>query len=343
MAHREPHSPTRGLVSILLAVVLLTFAVPRIADYGQAWRHVRGMDAVAIAALATAAAGNLVTYWILLVVALPGLTLRQAATTSLASTAASNTLPAGAAVGAGLTWAMYRSYGRAPEAIAGALSVATVWNTGVKLLTPLVALLAFAATGGGPGWEVVVASTAVVVGAVAGGRRLLRPGEAQRAAAWADHAVRRVRGRGCPQIRRAGAAADRMRSQTRLLVRDRWARLTVSAVASQAALFVLLLVSLRAVGIPVHEVSLAEAVSAFALVRIALIVPLTPGGAGIAEAGLAGMLSAAGGQAAAVVAAVLVFRAITWLLPIPAGLACYTVWAATQRRGGSAPASVRMT
>ena len=67
--------------------------------------------------------------------------------------------------------------------------------------------------------------------------------------------------------------------------------------------------------------------AAFAFVRLLTVLPVTPGGLGITELGLIGTLvAAAGHQASAqVTAAVLLYRAVTYLPPIPLGaIACLT-------------------
>jgi putative heme transporter len=46
----------------------------------------------------------------------------------------------------------------------------------------------------------------------------------------------------------------------------------------------------------------------------------------VVELVLIGGLVAAGGAKAQVVAAVLIYRALTWLLPIPVGVGCYLWW-----------------
>jgi uncharacterized membrane protein YbhN (UPF0104 family) len=46
----------------------------------------------------------------------------------------------------------------------------------------------------------------------------------------------------------------------------------------------------------------------------------------VVELVLIGGLVAAGGAKPEVVAAVLVYRALTWLLPIPVGVGCYLWW-----------------
>ena len=53
---------------------------------------------------------------------------------------------------------------------------------------------------------------------------------------------------------------------------------------------------------------------------------MTPGGVGVVELALIGALVAAGGNKPEVVAAVLVYRALTYVLPIPIGAACYVAW-----------------
>jgi uncharacterized membrane protein YbhN (UPF0104 family) len=55
-------------------------------------------------------------------------------------------------------------------------------------------------------------------------------------------------------------------------------------------------------------------------------VPLMPGGLGIVELGLIAGLTSAGGDRNDVVAAVLVFRVLTYLVPIVLGAGTYLSW-----------------
>jgi uncharacterized protein (TIRG00374 family) len=73
-------------------------------------------------------------------------------------------------------------------------------------------------------------------------------------------------------------------------------------------------------------VSLAEALAVFAFARLLTAIPFTPGGLGIIEVALITGLSAAGGARAEVAAAVLIFRALTFVLQIPIGLGTYIFW-----------------
>jgi uncharacterized protein (TIRG00374 family) len=68
--------------------------------------------------------------------------------------------------------------------------------------------------------------------------------------------------------------------------------------------------------------------AAYAFVRLLTVLPITPGGLGITELGLIGILAAgAGHQATArVTAAVLLYRAVTYLPPIPLGAVACLAW-----------------
>jgi putative heme transporter len=110
------------------------------------------------------------------------------------------------------------------------------------------------------------------------------------------------------------------------LIRVRWVRLTVTTLVSHLSLYLVLLLALRHVGVGEAEVSWIEGLAAFAFVRLVSALPITPGGLGVVELGLTAALVAAGGDEAGVVAAVLVFRALTYLLPIPIGLFLYLEW-----------------
>ncbi len=60
--------------------------------------------------------------------------------------------------------------------------------------------------------------------------------------------------------------------------------------------------------------------------RLITAVPLMPGGLGIVELGLIGGLTTAGGDKAEIVAAVLVYRTLTYLVPIAFGIVTYLFW-----------------
>jgi uncharacterized protein (TIRG00374 family) len=110
------------------------------------------------------------------------------------------------------------------------------------------------------------------------------------------------------------------------VVEERWLRLTVATFVSHLSLFLVLLIALRDVGVSQRDVTVGEALAVFAFVRLLTAIPVTPGGLGLVELGLAAGLTAAGGVETEVVAAVLVFRGLTYVLPIPFGVVTYLYW-----------------
>jgi uncharacterized membrane protein YbhN (UPF0104 family) len=126
---------------------------------------------------------------------------------------------------------------------------------------------------------------------------------------------------------------ERVRQVGRTITHRRGARLVASALASQLLLGVILFVALRALGPGGGGASLFEVLQAFAAVRVAAsFIPL-PGSIGVLDVGLVTALSAAGAQRPAAVAAVLVFRAATFFLPLLTGLAAALWWRRCARRG----------
>jgi uncharacterized membrane protein YbhN (UPF0104 family) len=87
-----------------------------------------------------------------------------------------------------------------------------------------------------------------------------------------------------------------------------------------------LLVALRVVGITQAEVGWAQALAVFAIVRLASSFPILPGNVGLAELGYIGGLVLAGGERTAVVAAVLLFRFLTFYVQVPIGAVTYIAW-----------------
>jgi uncharacterized protein (TIRG00374 family) len=134
-----------------------------------------------------------------------------------------------------------------------------------------------------------------------------------------------------------GDAVKRFRADTIDLLATRWAALTAATIVSHFSLYLVLLVSLRHVGVSEAEVDWVQVLAAFSFIRLVSALPITPGGLGVVELGLTAALVAAGGNDAQVVAAVLVYRAVTYVLPIPLGVVAYLVW----RKGAGRRAKLR--
>lgn len=83
---------------------------------------------------------------------------------------------------------------------------------------------------------------------------------------------------------------------------------------------------MRFAGIPASQVSLAAVFAAFTFGTLAGSIPITPGGLGTADAVYIAVMVAAGASRSAAVAGDLVFRTLTYLLPILVGGITYVIW-----------------
>jgi putative heme transporter len=235
-------------------------------------------------------------------------------------------------VAIGLTYAMYSSWGFTGAEIVRSIIVSGVWNTFAKLAMPIIALALLVIQGDATG-SLLVASLiglAVLAGAVVVFALLLR---SEQFARKIGEAMERVVSRAYRLVGKSfdrdwGTAAVEFRENTVGLLEDRWLRITIATLVSHLSLFLVLLVCLRHVGVSEQEVSIVKAFAAFSFVRLLSALPITPGGVGVVELGYVAAMGA--GQPdlvqAQIVAATLVFRAITYLLPIPLGIVTWLYW-----------------
>ena len=143
---------------------------------------------------------------------------------------------------------------------------------------------------------------------------------AARIATWAMHLIRRK------GVTWGGASLVAFRQGAVGLLRRRWWVLTLATIAGQLTVFGVLLTCLRTLGVSAEEVSFIEAFAGWTLVRLLGSLPITPGGIGIVELGLTGALVGFGGANDAVVAAVLLYRALTVLPTLVLGLLAGVAW-----------------
>jgi uncharacterized membrane protein YbhN (UPF0104 family) len=347
---REPRAGKRAAgraaaVLLLAAPMSLVGLVPRSA--GSTWPDVlgavRGISLGWLLALSIVWLAGLVAHSLVLTSSLPGLTSRRALSLNLAGSAVANSVPLGGAISVGLTSAMARSWGFAPVALGAYLTVSTAWNVLVRLLAGVFGLTWLALNQSGTLWR----SSVWVLSAAAGallfvGLVLAR----ERSTAWLGGAVGGLVGRlrrtsvEAARARRVRAALTfvRVRRQTLRLVARAWPRLSLGMVGYLALLTLLLDMCLRAVG---SAQGLALVAAAVGVERLVSAVPVTPGGAGVAELGLVACLTLSGVDPVAAVAATFLYRLFTFFLEIPVGLVVALGWGVARRRARVAAASIR--
>lgn len=321
------------VVSLGVVVAVFGFLLPSVAGYGEVLDSIAQMTAIEVLSLVLVGLFNLATYQPGLMAALPGLSFGRALQVSQASTAVSNTVPAGAAFGVGLSATMYRSWGFKRRPITLALLLSGIWNIFAKLGLPVIAVVLLVLAGDSSGGLVAasIIGVAALVGSLLIFAAILRSERAaNRIGEWGSDRVNWLRARiGKDPIGGFGHTLVKFRRETIDVVRARWVALTLATILSQLALVAVLLMSLRNVGVSQDEVSWQQVFATFTFVRLISALPITPGGVGVVELGMTAGLVAAGGNEADVVAGVLVYRAVTYLPPIPIGAVCYLLW----RRG----------
>ena len=318
-------------ISLVIVAAIFRWAIPRFAEYRDVWAAIKTLTPIETWSLVAATIFNLVTYWWANQAALPGLGIGKAAVLTQTTTSVANILPAGGAIAVGLTYSILDSWGFSGTGVALYVGVTGIWNIFTKLALPMLALVFLALSGHLTTTYILAAIAGVIVLGVAvvlfvilfrSEQFAMRIGNwLGRIASW----FRRLRHK--PAVTTWGEGAARFRRDTIVLVERRWLRLSVFTVLSQVALFFVLLLSLRHLGVSEQEVSTAEAFAVYAFSRLLTVVPITPGGVGLIDLGYIGGLTAfSGEEKAAIVAAVLLFRALTYAIQIPIGGFTYIIW-----------------
>jgi uncharacterized membrane protein YbhN (UPF0104 family) len=319
----------RIVLALALIVVIFWYLLKDI-SLADVWAAITAMTWIELAGLAVIAAWNLVTYAFVWMTVTPGLRFGRAMVMTQATTAITNTVPAGSAVGIGMTYAMLGSWGFSRGRTTIAVLVSGVWNAFAKLAIPVLALALVALQGNAGGGRVTAALVGIagLVAAIVVFALMLRSEPmAERVGILAGRFVSRLLALiRRPPVQGWELATVKFRNRTVDLLEHGWFPITAATVVSHLSLYLVLLVSLRDVGVSNAEVNWAEVLAVFAFARLATAVPITPGGAGLVEAVLITGLTAAGGDKPQVVAAVLVFRALTWGLPVLVGVVCLLWW-----------------
>lgn len=333
-----------GAASLAVVVATFAFFLPKIADYGEVWDVVQGLSWPWLVALLVVTVINIATFAPPWMVVLPRLGFIRALELTQASTALSLVVPAGVAAGMAGSFGLLRSWGFPSREITRAITLVGLWNQLVNLAFPIVALFLLTATGAETALLATAAFVGVaILGVVVTGLVLVLMSDrlawelgvlAARLANWTRNKLHRG------PVPWGGASFERFRDEAGDLLRRRWHLLTLASLVGSLSVYLVLLVSLRALDVPGSEVTAIEAFAAWSLIRIIGSIPITPGGIGIIELGLTTTLVAFGGNNAGVVAAVLVYRFLTVVPTLVLGLiAALTVHRHRLRQPVGAPVS----
>jgi uncharacterized membrane protein YbhN (UPF0104 family) len=322
----------RAALPVTLVAGIFVFALPHFASYRSVGASIGAMTWSQALLVAAAAVGSMVASWTVICAVLPSIRLREAAVVNLGSNAVANTMPAGGALAMGVSWAMLSGWGISTADYVLYTLVSGIWTVFARLGLPVLALLVML-TVSWPGTGLVAAAAvglALLIATAAGLAVLMR---SEPFALRAGRGLRWVLAVACRLARRPpppGAAGwlPGFRNRAAALFAARGWRITAATAAGNLTLWLVLLACLRGTGLSQAQVPWQTSLAAFAFVRLLTALPVTPGGIGVTELGLVTLLAASTGHrvGAQVTAAVLLYRAVTYLPSIPLGALACLIW-----------------
>ena len=289
--------------------------VPRLTDLSASW-FVLGCFLEAAA---------FVCSWGLFRLAIGGVSWFLAATTQLASNAFSRLVPGGAAAGGSASYQMLASVGLRGPRIFTALTATSLLTNAVVLALPLFSLPVILS---GAGVDRALVTAAEVGGGVflfilgIGALLLATDGPLEAIGRTVESLRNRVRRRHPPVIDLAATLVSE-RNVIRQVMGHRWWEGLLFMTGRWLFDFGVLLAALGAVGARPRP---ALVLLAYVVAALLGMLPFTPGGLGFVEIGLAATLQWAGVSPADAVLATLAYRAVSFWLPIPAGIAAYLLF-----------------
>ena len=324
----------KAFAPILIIAILGTLGIFQREVLGDIWARLIGLPRISLVPLACAALAMVCARGFFLLACSPGISLRQAIMTDQAALAAGyGIVLGGGAVGTGMRIHMFTTWKIAHLTIASSIIATavvpsfTTWGLPSRLLIgsvrggtaareqtlavavgiPLIAVsIVF--------WWLALRSSTMfsAVGRFTGSVR--------------SYLLRKVPAR-FPKVRGAVertqplAFSIEMRDDLVKLLRTRWALIFTASASTLAAGFTCMWTS--SVVFNVEGLTFREALVAFSLVRVAIALSPIPGGTGLAEVGLIVLLERAGVSTVDATGMTLLYRSLTWFLPIIVGSATW--------------------
>jgi putative heme transporter len=331
------HQAISVATTVVVLVVVFGFVIPNLADYRDVLDSVGAISISSWLMIGSAALLFLIAYPLVLMQVLPTLLFREAFTNHMAGTAVTNAVPSGGAIALPVNYAMYMSWGFTPHAVSAGLLAAGVWDWLARIALPVSAVFGVALIGDALGWMWAVSIAGFLSVSIAI-YLLIRLTRSETAARRFANLVARITNVAFRIIRRDPPNVEPMvmkfRGDLSGILRVRVYRLTATTIVNHAALTGLFVACVYGVGIERAVVPVPWVVLAFTLGRFLVMIPVSPGGLGLVDLGWIGLLTlgwqtASPGvpvDASLVSAAVLLFRALTLLPPIPIGMTTWTFW-----------------
>jgi hypothetical protein len=243
-------------------------------------------------------------------------------TSQLAGNAITLIVPGGAAVGAAVQFRMLAASGRDTDSTVGGLAAFSLLGVGGLLALPaftLPVILAGAPTSRGLVNAAILGAVAFVAFVALGAIVLAYDGPLR----WAGRSVQRLRNwvlRKRPPWEGLGQTLIAQRNDIRAVLGRQWWQALLLSAGRLAFDYLCLLFALRATGSHPRPSLILVAYAAAGIVGM---IPATPGGLGLVEASLTGLLVLAQVDSSQAVLATLTYRLASYWIPLAAGPVAY--------------------
>jgi uncharacterized membrane protein YbhN (UPF0104 family) len=313
----------RPLLVAAALVVVFAWLLPQFIDYDDVWDALGELDGWEVFALLGLGLARVPTEAVMYRAFLPGLGLWRGSEAYLSSNFAGQLLPPPSA--SAVQYGYFRGGGYSPELSGLAALGSFVFPTIGRFLLPVVALVVLLATGEVSGSVALAGVLSLTVTAVAaGGGYVFLRGErsarrlgakAQKPVSWILVKLER------DALKDGPGKAVELRARALAVLREGWALGSIGVAANLLLTYLILLASLRFVGVTSSELSTAEAFAAFAIAFWAgAVFPITGSGLGVVDAVLIAMLVELGDASDdALLAAALLWRVFYSVVALPIG------------------------
>ena len=322
--------------------VVFGILLPRIVSYSDVIDAFRAAPPQALLIVALIGILSWISEGMAINAILPMLGIWRATVTWLSMTAVGSTIPGPVKMAFG--YRLYRNWGLSAETAALGLSLNGLATQASKLILPAIATLFLTLAGVLPSWGYLVAvliSLPVALGSLVGIWVLRSEDFARRVGAFAtrttDAVMRRV---GRPEPDDLTPRLMGFRESARVMLLARLVPTVLSQLVARSMGYVLLLASLRAVGVPTEILPPEIVLGVYAAVMTITLLPIAPGGAGLPELLYITFFTSIVADPAwddAIAAGVMLYRGMAWFVPIPVGY--LVLWVARQREKRQAAAT----
>ena len=319
---------------VVIAGVSLYLVFPAITEVLASWPRLSTLDPRWFGLAVAAEIAHFVCTFALQRLALRTRAWFPVVTSQLAGNAITLIMPGGAAVGAALQFRMLATSGSDTESTVGGLAAFSLLGVGGLLALPVFALpviLLGAPTSRGLVNAAVVGAVGFVVFAALGAVVLAYDAPLR----WAGRVAQRLRNwvlRKRPPLEGLDATLLAQRNEIRTVLGRQWWQALLLSAGRLAFDYLCLLAALRATGSRPRPSLILVAYAAAGIVGM---IPATPGGLGLVEASLTGLLVLAQVDSSQAVLATLTYRLASYWVPLCAGPIAYGLFRIRYRSRGS--------